>query len=151
MDDGAHHSSELLELARRHVQLSDRAERTSPADPAAVLDLGATVLVHRALQVARASRILSWLDPVVSARIAEEQERLGEDLELLRELLESKSQSADAAALSGALVRRLRDQLQHDERVLHRPLARLLALDTPPEGDAGIRQRSRGSRRGEVS
>ena len=150
MDDGAHHSSELLELSRRHVQLSDRAERTSPADPAAVLDLGATVLVHRALQVARASRILSWLDPVVSARITEEQERLGQDLELLRELLESKSQS-DAAALSEALVRRLRDQLQHDERVLHRPLVRLLALDTPSEGDAVIRQRLRESRTGETS
>ena len=131
MNEGAHDSVELEDLARRHAELRLRAERTAATDAAAVLELGATVLVHRALQVARASRILTWLDPAVSARLGEEQDQLGQDLELLRELHESEPESADAAVLAAALLRRVRDHLRQDQRVLQGPLQRLLALGAP--------------------
>jgi hypothetical protein len=151
MSEDTHDAAELEALARRHALLRLRAERTRATDAAAVLELGATVQVHRALQVARAARILTWLDPAVSVRLGEEQDQLGQDLELLRELLESQPDSADAAVLAAALLRRLREHLIHDERVFQRPLQRLLALGATP----GAPERTSGalqpSRRGEAS
>jgi hypothetical protein len=151
MDEGAHEAFELDDLAARHGQLRLRAERTAGSDAAAVLELGAAVLVHRALQVARATRILTWLDPAVAARIGAEQDELGQDLELLRELLESEPPSDDATVLAAALLRRIREHLRHDERVLQRPLQRLLALGAAPVSPGPALAAPQPSRRGEVS
>jgi hypothetical protein len=151
MSDDRHDAVELEALAQRHALLRLRAERTQATDAAAVLELGATVLVHRALQVARAARILTWLDPAVSVRLGEEQDQLGQDLELLRELLESEPESADAAVLAAALLRRLRDHLRHDERVLQRPLQRLLAVGAVPAAPGRTAGAPQPSRRGETS
>jgi hypothetical protein len=149
VNEDAHESIELEDLARRHAQLRQRAERTAATDPAAVLELGATVLVHRALQVASSTRILSWLDPAVRARIGEEQDRLGQDLELLRELHESEPASTDVMVLSGALLRRLREHLLCDERVLQRPLMRLLALGADGGAPASAARDPQPPKRGE--
>jgi hypothetical protein len=140
MSEDARHSVELEALERHHALLRLRVQRTRSTDASAVLELGATVLAHRTQQLLLAARILSWLDPAVSARLGEEQDQLGQDLELLRELLESGSESADSVVLAGALLRRLREHLRYDERVLQRPLQHLLALGAPQP-----------SRRGEAS
>ncbi|HUP21903.1 MAG TPA: hypothetical protein VNB06_03070 [Thermoanaerobaculia bacterium] len=151
MNGDAHDSIELERLARRHALLQRQAERTPATDPSAVLELGASVLVHRGLQVASAVRSLSWLDPAVLARVGEEQDQLGQDLELLRELLESVPGSADAIVLAGALLDRLRQHLHHDERVLQRPLQRLLALGATPATPGAHPGGRQTSRRGEAS
>ena len=128
MDGNAQVSLELTDLAQRNSRLRQRAAQCSGSDPAAVLELGLAVLVHRALLVARSTVVLRWLDPAVGARIEEEQEQLGQDLRLLQELAASEPDSADVETLAEALVMRLRDRLAHDERVLQRPLERWLAL-----------------------
>lgn len=127
--------TDLEEVARLHRQLQLRAGATSADNIDAVLTLGTAVLLHASLETGHLATVLRWVDPSVRQRLGDEHAALGKDLAYLEELNGSGLESPDLPIVADALLRRLRQHLEFDERTLYRPLARLNAADVlPPEG-----------------
>jgi hypothetical protein len=69
--------------------------------------------------------LLAALDPSIHRDMAREHEEFAEDLELLRWLLETTPDSPDLVVLTESLVRRMRQHVERDGRLL----ARAVLLD----------------------
>ncbi len=123
MQQRAHDGLDMAAVAANHARLRAAAERVEPTDAEAILALGAGVLLHGALEPAHAAAILAVVDGAVREQLRAEHGALEEDLQLLREMLDSPDTVAeDVATLSASLLRRLREHIARDERLLYGPL-----------------------------
>ncbi len=116
----------LVAAARAHRALIGRARSTTCACPDAVLNLGATIAAHSA-HISYLSELNRFLDQSVLDELAAEHRRLADDLELLETL--DRSNSPDIGALASALVARIQELLDREERIFYQPLLRLAASD----------------------
>ena len=98
----------------------DGVLRALPADPRQVLLAGEAVLQFAGHEEQALAAVSPLLDPAVHAELAREHEEFGEDLELLRWLLETTPDSPDVAVLTASLVRRMRQHVERDGRLLAR-------------------------------
>jgi hypothetical protein len=105
-------------LAALHHGLAARLADPPPT-PDALLDLGAAVIFHGALEGRWLSEHVPLLEPCVLARFAIEHERLADDLLLLQSIRETSPQSADVPVLCAALAARLRDHVARDEELIY--------------------------------
>lgn len=117
----------------RHVQelhrrLLSRAAETPAADVAAVLNLGAAVLLHGSLEPTHLGVVWSWVDPAVRVELEREHQALAEDLDFLSELVENDPDSEDLLVTTAALRTRLTEHIERDDRTLYAPLARYAEL-----------------------
>ena len=133
MSDVSPAHTDLAEVTRLHQQLCERALKTSSENVTAVLNLGTAVLMHGSLEPAHLATVLRWVDPTVLHRLSAEHAALAKDLEYLDELRHADPESADIAVMADAILCRLRDHLELDERTLYRPLARLREVEERPE------------------
>ena len=106
----------LLE-SQREIEERMRAIGASPED---VLDVGQRVLAFAAREDEAFAWLTTLIDPDVRAELAAEHRRLAEDLELLDWLMRTSPDSPDVAMLADALVRRMREHLHRDGRLLAR-------------------------------
>jgi hypothetical protein len=111
-----------------HRSLIALAAETRSGNVQAVLNLGAAVLLHGLLEPTHLGAILRLVDPTVRFELQQEHAGLESDLALLAELNRSGDATEDSEALAGALLVRLRNHVQRDERTLYRPLGRLQQL-----------------------
>jgi hypothetical protein len=105
-------------LAAMHHGLAARLAAL-PLTPHALLDIGAAVIFHGALEGNWLSTQTPALDRCVVARFAIEHERLADDLLLLQTLHETCPQSADVPVLCASLAARLRDHIERDEQLIY--------------------------------
>ena len=66
------------------------------------------------------SALTPLLDPAVRTELAADHQRIAEDLDLLDSLLQTTPTSADVAVLTASLVRRMRQHISRDGRLLSR-------------------------------
>jgi hypothetical protein len=116
----------LVEAARAHRALMGRAQRTTCHCPDAVLNLGATIAAHTA-HISYLRGLNRFLDESMLVELAVEHRRLAEDLELLESL--DRSDSPDIGPLACALVARIQQLLDREQRIFYEPLLRLAASD----------------------
>jgi len=116
----------LAEMARVHRALIERARRTDRDRPSAVLDLGVSVAALSA-QACSAFEQNRFLDEAVLESLLAERRSLAEDLDLLASLSAANPRSPDIEPLSTALLHRIEELLEREDRVLFQPLIRLAA------------------------
>lgn len=114
----------LIEAERAHWALLRRARQTMCHCPDSVLNLGATIAAYET-QTAHLRELNRFLDDSVLDSLAAEHQKLAEDLELLESLALSKSGSPDVEPLSEALIERIQELLEREQRIFYRPLLRL--------------------------
>ncbi len=105
----------------RLLQLQRALEaRTIAVEPsaAAVLEVGRAVLEFAGSEEEAFFHVLPLLDPAVRSELADEHERLGEDLQLLQWLVSTTPDSPDVASLAAALARRMHAHVERDGRLL---------------------------------
>lgn len=107
------------ELARLHRHLLDRSALLAPTNVDAILDLGTAVVLHGLLEPGLTTGLTSLIDESVVAQLAEEHDRLSDDLQLLESLWTQERNSPDLADLSGALLDRLRRHVGRDQRLYY--------------------------------
>lgn len=134
MTDDSALTSVLVAAAREHRRLQRRAARTDAAEIDAVLGLGSAVVLHGLLEQARIYAVHPCLDPRLIEDLVEEHSRIAEDLVLLEEVTEGRSDDADRDALAAALLDRLRRHLERDQRALYGPLGRLGEIPATYDG-----------------
>jgi hypothetical protein len=100
---------------------------TPSLTPGEVVALGRSLLAFARREGQSLAVLLSMLEPAVRDDLAAEHERLADDLALLAWLMEAAPQSPDVAMLAESLVRRMREHVSRDGRLLERA-ARLSAL-----------------------
>jgi hypothetical protein len=130
--------SALEAAVRQHRALLSSAADTRPDDVGAVLDLGVAVSELGRLErdcVFGAARYVSAA--VIESLVAEHVE-LAEHLACLDELRHAEPQSDDLAVMCEAMLRRLREHLERDERVLYLPLQHLDLMRGSPSPDPSI-------------
>lgn len=120
----------LTEMAKANRALLRRARRSSCHCPAAVLNLGVSV-GSLATQTACVVDLNRFLDQTVLDELSRARGRLAEDLELLDALSETGPDSSDVESLSRALLGRIRDLVEREDRVLYQPLLRLAVRGDP--------------------
>ncbi len=129
---------ELLQQgAEEHRILLARGERTSSDNVTAVLNLGSAVLLHGVLERSQVYAANQYLAAAVIEQFTADHARLAEDLALLEDLRQSDPESQDLATLSAALLERLLEHLERDERTLYQPLERLRVVEQPRPATAG--------------
>ena len=96
--------------------------------PAAVLDIGAAVIFHGALETYWGMVNESILDGSVLSKLAEEHSQLADDLEFLETLLDTNPESDDIKSLCLALREHLQTHLERDQRLFYQSLPRLQAV-----------------------
>lgn len=106
-------------LLESHQQIEERMRTLRPSAQD-VLEVGRGVLAFAAREDEAFARLTALIDPAVRAELAAEHRRLADDLELLDWLLRTTPDSPDVGMLTDALVRRMRDHLQRDGRLLAR-------------------------------
>lgn len=110
------------ESSLRQLLESQRALEAQTAtlggSPGAVLVVGEAVLAFASLEASALFPLLPLLDPAVKTELADEHERLADDLQLLRWLVANTPDSPDVAELTGALARRMREHIARDGRLL---------------------------------
>jgi acyl-CoA hydrolase len=114
--------NELEELIAEQVQLEERINdlRSSPHE---TLAAGKAFLAFAAREDQVFDALASLLDPVVRAELRDEHEQIAEDLEVLGWLLETTPDSPDVAVLTVSLIRRMRQHIHRDGRLLARAVA----------------------------
>lgn len=115
----------VCRMLQEHRGLAAALDR-SPLSPADVIALGRSLLAFAGTEGQSLAVLLSMLEPAVRDDLAAEHERLEDDLALLAWLIEAAPESADVADLAESLVRRMRDHVLRDGRLLERA-ARLSA------------------------
>ena len=90
------------------------------ASPRETLVVGAALLAFAAREGEAFSALTPLLDPAVQGELAAEHHRIAEDLELLDWLLQTSPMSPDVSALTASLVRRMRQHICRDGRLLSR-------------------------------
>lgn len=93
------------------------------ASPRETLVVGESLLTFAAREDEAFSALTPLLDPVVRAELAADHQRIAEDLELLDWLLQTTPTSADVSVLTASLVRRMRQHICRDGRLLSRAAA----------------------------
>ena len=85
-----------------------------------VLQLGIEVLQFAEHEERAFFPLLPLLDPIARAELGHEHNEIGEDLRLLEWLLATTPDSPDVDILAGAVVRRVRQHVERDGRLLLR-------------------------------
>lgn len=112
----------LAALIAEQVRLEERIGELR-SSPHRTLLAGKAFLAFAARQEEALAVLSSLLDPVVQAEMRAEHEQIGEDLELLEWLLETTPESPDVAVLTLSLIRRMRQRVDRDSRLLARAAA----------------------------
>lgn len=94
--------------------------QTSPAETLAV---GGALLAFAAREDEAFSALAPLLDPAVHAEMTAEHEQFAEDLDLLEWLLRTTPASPDVPVLTASLIRRMRQHIDRDGRLLARAAA----------------------------
>lgn len=89
-------------------------------DAGEVLKLGTEVLRFAELEERAFFPLLPLLDPIARAELSHEHDEISEDLKLLEWLLATTPDSPDVEILSVAVVRRVRQHVERDGRLLLR-------------------------------
>jgi hypothetical protein len=112
----------LATLIAEQVQLEERINdlRSSPRQ---TLGAGQALLEFAAREDEAFAALSSLLDPAVQAEMRTEHEQIAEDLELLEWLLQTTPDSPDVAVLTLSLIRRMRQHVDRDGRLLTRAAA----------------------------
>jgi hypothetical protein len=97
-------------------------ERLSALGTAAaeVLELGTDVLRFAEHEERAFFPLLPLLDPIARAELSHEHDEISEDLKLLEWLLATTPESPDVDILAAAVVRRMREHVERDGRLLLR-------------------------------
>ena len=90
------------------------------ASPRETLLVGESLLAFAAREDEAFSALTPLLDPAVRTELAADHQRIAEDLDLLDSLLQTTPTSADVAVLTASLVRRMRQHISRDGRLLSR-------------------------------
>ena len=120
-------------VAASHRHLLELAAATRADDLQAVLNLGAAVLLHAALEPAHLRRVLALIDPAVLEELQDQHVQLEHDLRFLRELAEGDPHSEDLELMTSAVLERIRSHIERDQRTLYGPMARLHDLEASRE------------------
>ena len=99
-------------------------------DPRQVMAVGAALLAFAGREHEAFDALAPLLDPAVEAELSGEHRQFAEDLELLQWLLQTTPESPDVAMLSASLLRRMRQHIDRDGRLL----SRASALRAPSNG-----------------
>jgi hemerythrin HHE cation binding domain-containing protein len=106
----------LLEQQRALLARLDALEPSA----AEVLELGAEVLRFAEQEERAFFPLLPLLDPIARAELGHEHDELTEDLELLEWLVATTPESPDVEILAHALIKRVRNHVDRDGRLLLR-------------------------------
>ena len=117
MQPSPHAALAALLEAQRALEVEIQA---LPADPSGTLVAGEALLQFARQEEEALGALATLLDPVVQTALVREHEEFAEDLELLRWLLDRTPDSPDVAVLSLSLVRRMREHIERDGRLLAR-------------------------------
>jgi hypothetical protein len=117
-------TARLAEMAQAHRMLLERALNTSASSSSAVISLGSDVAAHVS-STAALREDNGVLDRMVTAELDGEHSRLAEDLCLLETLNEANPGSGDVETLTSALLNRIQNLLEREQRMLYQPLLRL--------------------------
>jgi hypothetical protein len=90
----------------------------SPLTPREVIAVGRSLLAFAGTEGTSLRVLLSLLEPAVRDDLATEHERLADDLALLEWLIESAPGSPDVTTLADSLIRRMREHVSRDGRLL---------------------------------
>jgi hypothetical protein len=112
-----HDDLEILMAQQR--ALLDRLN-TLGANAGEVLELGMEVLRFAEHEERAFFPLLPLLDPIARAELTHEHDEIGEDLKLLEWLLATGPDSPDVDILATAIVRRIRQHVDRDGRLLLR-------------------------------
>jgi hypothetical protein len=93
------------------------------ADPRQVIEVGGALLAFAAREDEAFDTLAPLLDPAVEAELSDEHRQFAEDLELLQWLLQTTPESPDVAILTTSLIRRMRQHIDRDGRLLSRASA----------------------------
>jgi hypothetical protein len=116
--DSPRNADLIRQLADAHHGLARRVASAADLSPRAVLDLGAAVLFHGAVE----RELLFPLSPLefeVQAEFVARHAQLADDLALLESLIETDPDSPDVAILASALHARLKEHISRDDRVFY--------------------------------
>lgn len=114
-------ASLLAEQRKLEARIHDLAE-----SPWQTLHVGEALLAFAAREDESFSALASLMDPAARAELAAEHQQFTEDLELLDCLVRTTPASPDIPVLTTSLVRRMRQHIERDGRLLAR--AAVLAL-----------------------
>ncbi len=112
-------------LRLTHRSLLRRLQVDRELSPEAVLDIGAAVLFHGALEECSATANASIIDETVLKNLAAEHGQIADDLEFLETFYETTPESDDVDSLCLALRERLRSHIERDERLFYESLPKL--------------------------
>lgn len=93
------------------------------ASPRETLVVGAALLAFAGREDEAFSALAPLLEPAVQGELAAEHQRIAEDLELLEWLVRTTPTSPDVSVLTASLVRRMRQHICRDGRLLSRAAA----------------------------
>jgi hypothetical protein len=93
------------------------------ADPRQVIEVGGALLAFAAREDEAFDTLAPLLDPAVETELSDEHRQFAEDLELLQWLLQTTPESPDVAILTTSLIRRMRQHIDRDGRLLSRASA----------------------------
>jgi hypothetical protein len=113
----AHDGLEGLMAQQR--ALLDRLNAVTPA-AGEVLELGTEVLRFAEHEEQAFFPLLPLLDPIARAELGHEHDEISEDLKLLEWLLATTPDSPDVEILAAAVVRKARNHVERDGRLLLR-------------------------------
>ena len=107
------------QLARAHHGLAKRVRAADALTPGTVLDIGAAVLFHGAVERELLFPLNPLFDPEVQNEYAGRHTKLADDLALLESLVETSPDSPDVEILSSVLLSRLKEHLAQDDRLFY--------------------------------
>ncbi len=119
----------IAELANANRLLISQAQQTDCQCPSAVLNLGASITSLSTL----ASCLYEhnrFLDEAVLDELLLERRSLADALDLLKTLSEANSESHDIEPLASALVGRIEEFLEREDRAFYQPLLRSASSDS---------------------
>lgn len=93
------------------------------SDPRQVLAVGSSLLAFAAREHEAFDTLAPLLDPAVEAELSSEHRQFAEDLELLQWMVQTTPDSPDVAILTCSLIRRMRQHIDRDGRLLSRASA----------------------------
>lgn len=111
--------STLAALLDEQRALEERIHRLE-ACPEDALVVGEALLGFAAREESAFSAVARLLDPAVQRDLAGEHEQIAEDLQLLEWLLRTTPDSPDVTVLTTSLLRRMRQHIDRDGRLLAR-------------------------------
>lgn len=112
----------LAALLAEQRDLEARIHDLEP-DPRQVIEAGGALLAFAAREDEAFDTLAPLLDPAVEAELSDEHRQFAEDLELLQWLLHTTPESPDVAILTTSLIRRMRQHIDRDGRLLSRASA----------------------------